>query len=60
MRRRGYRTGHAEARETHHAEAREARAGLELIRKGAPGIHFYTLNRSPATRRVMSWLRDRL
>jgi methylenetetrahydrofolate reductase (NADPH) len=24
----------------------------ELIERGAPGIHFYTLNRSPATRRI--------
>jgi methylenetetrahydrofolate reductase (NADPH) len=33
---------------------------LELLRKGTPGIHFYTLNRSPATRRVLSWLREQL
>ena len=29
----------------------------ELLEKGAPGIHFYTLNRSPATRKVLSYLR---
>jgi len=29
----------------------------ELLQKGAPGIHFYTLNRSPATRKVLSSLR---
>jgi methylenetetrahydrofolate reductase (NADPH) len=31
----------------------------ELIARGAPGIHFYTLNRSPATRKVLSQLRRR-
>jgi methylenetetrahydrofolate reductase (NADPH) len=29
----------------------------ELLRRGAPGIHFYTLNRSPATRAILSALR---
>ena len=29
----------------------------ELLEKGAPGIHFYTLNKSPATRAVVSALR---
>jgi methylenetetrahydrofolate reductase (NADPH) len=28
----------------------------ELLRRGAPGLHFYTLNRSPATRRVFAEL----
>jgi methylenetetrahydrofolate reductase (NADPH) len=30
---------------------------MELLDQGAPGIHFYTLNRSPATRRVHESLR---
>jgi methylenetetrahydrofolate reductase (NADPH) len=29
----------------------------ELLRSGAPGIHFYTLNRSSATRRILQSLR---
>jgi methylenetetrahydrofolate reductase (NADH) len=28
----------------------------ELLQRGAPGVHFYTLNRSPATRAVVSAL----
>ncbi|MGI8411529.1 MAG: methylenetetrahydrofolate reductase [NAD(P)H] [Solirubrobacteraceae bacterium] len=29
----------------------------ELLAAGAPGVHFYTLNRSPATRAILSTLR---
>ena len=29
----------------------------DLLRRGAPGIHFYTINRSPATRAILSALR---
>ena len=30
---------------------------MELLARGAPGIHFYTLNRSPATRAIVSALK---
>jgi methylenetetrahydrofolate reductase (NADPH) len=29
----------------------------ELLQDGAPGIHFYTLNKSPATRAIFEQLR---
>jgi len=30
---------------------------IELLRGGAPGVHFYTLNKSPATRAIFESLR---
>ena len=31
----------------------------ELLSRGAPGIHFYTMNKSPATRRIFESLMNR-
>jgi len=29
----------------------------DLLRRGAPGVHFYTLNRSPSSRAILAALR---
>jgi methylenetetrahydrofolate reductase (NADPH) len=33
---------------------------LELLENGAPGIHFYTLNKSRATREIVSAIRQHI
>ena len=51
-----YRAGDPEAV----AELGVAYAALQcsdLLARGAPGVHFYTLNRSPATRAILAALR---
>jgi methylenetetrahydrofolate reductase (NADH) len=60
---------HAEGDEAAVTELGVAYATLQcadLLERGAPGIHFYTLNKSPATRAILSalkawrpWERDR-
>jgi methylenetetrahydrofolate reductase (NADPH) len=49
-------------RDDHHAVlslgvAQATAQCLELLHRGAPGIHFYTLNKSPATRTILTALR---
>jgi len=55
----------ARLRETEHDDALTLEVGIEwatrqcqeLLDRGVPGIHFYTMNKSPATRRVFESLR---
>jgi methylenetetrahydrofolate reductase (NADPH) len=49
--------GGDEAAEAELGTAYAARQCEELLAGGAPGIHFYTLNRAPATRAVLGALR---
>ena len=49
-------------RDDHHAVlslgvAQATAQCLELLHRGAPGVHFYTLNKSPATRTILTALR---
>jgi methylenetetrahydrofolate reductase (NADPH) len=58
-------TLHAELERTKADDAAVAALGVahataqcvELLRDGAPGIHFYTLNQSPATRMILTALK---
>ena len=42
---------------THFGVAHATLQCAELLERGVPGIHFYTLNRSPATRAILSALK---
>ena len=57
---RAARGAHAEGDPEAVAELGVAYATLQcadLLARGAPGIHFYTLNKSPATRAILSALK---
>jgi len=50
-----------DAKAVHRVGVRHATTQCEgLLRHGVPGIHFYTLNRSPATREILVSLREKL
>ena len=51
----------SDAQAVHRVGVRHATVQCEaLLRHGVPGIHFYTLNRSTATREILVALREKL